>query len=467
MRNSRLTWLLALTMPIAGNSALSQQNAVTPDMRARIETQVASTLQKSGNPGAVVALVQHGQVVYTGAFGDARVKPEAKASVEMPYGIGSVSKQFTAAAVMVLVERGKLRLDDPVSTWYPQLAHSHEVTLRNLLNQVSGYADYYTEDYLTPEVASTTTPMALVREWTSKPLGFAPGTRWEYSNTNYLLAALIVEKVSQQPFFEFLQANVLQPAGIEHVVNLDGDKVPPLPVGYCHFGFGPARECPREGKGTLSGGGSLAMPIGELAKWDTVVLKRHVLKPSSWQIMESEFTLPDGTGTGYGMGFFLRVQNGRRTLAHGGELSGFTTQNTVFPAQDTAVAVIVNGDGGAAEIASAIEDIAFAPAAKTPVASDPSTEALVRKVIAQLQQGHVDRKLLAPNLQYYFTKIALADYRNSLQPLGTVVSLETQDRFERGGMYGFSYKVKGSKKDISILVYVTKDGLLDQIMLLR
>ena len=126
-----------------------------------------------------------------------------------------------------------------------------------------------------------------------------------------------------------------------------------------------------------------------------------------------------------------------------------------------------SGDGGAAEIASAIEDIAFAPSAKTPVGGDPSTETLVRKVIAQLQQGHVDRNLLAPNLQYYFTDVALADYRASLQPLGTVISLETQDRFERGGMYGFSYKVKGSKKDISILVYVTKDGLLDQIMLQR
>ena len=187
-----------------------------------------------------------------------------------------------------------------------------EITLRMLLNQVSGYSDDYTEDYLTPEMATATTPLAIVKKWTSMPLDFQPGTKWQYSNTNYGLAALIVEKVAGQPFFDFLTANILLPAGLTHVIDLGGSQVPEVPQGYVHFGFGPARVTPREAPGPVFGAGQLAMPIGDLLLWDTVVMKRKVLKPASWQVMQSEYDLPDGTGTGYGMGFFLEAQQGRR-----------------------------------------------------------------------------------------------------------------------------------------------------------
>jgi CubicO group peptidase (beta-lactamase class C family) len=387
----------------------------------------------------------------------------------MPYGVGSVSKQFTAAAAMVLVEQGRLQLDDPVATWFPGLAHSREMTLRMLLNQVSGYSDDYTEDYLTPEMATPTTPMAMVKKWTDKPLDFQPGTKWQYSNTNYGLAALIVEKVAGMPFFEFLTANVLRPAGVTHAIDLGGNEVPPVPQGYVHFGFGPARATPKEGRGTVFGAGELAMPIGDLLLWDTVVMKRNkVLKPSSWQVLEAEYDLPDGTGDGYGMGYFLEAKNDRRVIEHSGGLNGFTTLNQIYPDQDVAIGVLINGDTATNKLVKALEDVVFAPAAKEKQKVDARAEALTRGVLGELALGQVDATKLHPNLRFFFTPQVLADYRSSLAPLGALTGLEQANTFERGGMDGFYYRATfASGGPIAVFVYVTKDGLLDQILLYR
>lgn len=457
---------VVLALALFACHASAQTAPFTPEIKAKIDAAVQKVLQDTDTPSAQIGVAEGGRVVFTAAYGMARIEPAAPATVEMKYGIGSVSKQFTAAAVMLLVERGKLRLDDPVSTWFPDVEHAKAVTLRMLLNQVSGYSDYYTEDYLTPELATPADPVAMMKRWTSKPLDFAPGTKWQYSNTNYLLAALIVQKVAGEPFFKFLTDNVLHPAGLTHVIDLGGGEVPVVPQGYVHFGFGPPRATPREAAGTVFGAGELAMPIGELLLWDTVVMKRKVLKPTSWQVMQAEFDLPDGSGDGYGMGYFLEARDDRRVIEHSGGLNGFTTLNQIYPDQNVAIGVLINSDTATRPILRAIEDVIFAPAAAAPVKTDAKADALVRTVLGQLAQGRIDRALLRPNLDFFFTDQVLADYKSSLAPLGEIKSLETLEAFERGGMYGWVYRVQGTAgKPIRALVYITKDGKLDQILL--
>ncbi len=460
--------LVFAEMVLKTGVAAAQTAEFTPEMKTKIDAAVLQVLKETDTPSAQVGIAEKGTVVFTAAYGMARLNPAAPATAEMKYGIGSVSKQFTAAAAMLLVEQGRLRLDDPVSTWFPELAHAQEITLRNLLNQVSGYSDDYTEDYLTPEMATATTPLALVTRWTSKPLDFAPGTKWQYSNTNYGLAALIVEKVAGQPFFDFLTANILKPAGLTHAIDLGGKDVPAVPQGYVHFGFGPARGTPREAPGTVFGAGELAMPIGELLLWDTVVMKRKVLKPTSWQVMQAEFDLPDGRGDGYGMGYFLEARNGRRVIEHSGGLNGFTTLNMVYPAEDVAIGVLINGDTGTGKLVKAVEDIVFASASAAPVKVDLAAEALTKAALEQLAQGTIDRSLLHPNLDFFFTAQVLADYKTSLAPMGKLKTLKTVDHSERGGMDGWVYKMTGTMgAPIWVFVYVTKDGKLDQLLLER
>jgi D-alanyl-D-alanine carboxypeptidase len=460
-------FVVALLAGLAFVDARAQTPVFTPDMQAKVEAAVTQVLKETNTPSAQVGIAQKGVVVFTGAYGMARLEPPMPATVEMKYGVGSVSKQFTAVAAMVLVEQGKLKLDDPVSTWFPELAHSQEITLRMLLNQVSGYSDYYTEDYLTPEMATPTNPLDLVKRWTSKPLDFQPGTKWQYSNTNYGLAALIVEKVVQEPFFVFLNAHVLKPAGLMHVIDLGGKDVPAIPQGYMQFGLGPPRATSKEAPGTVFGAGQLAMPIGDLMLWDTVVMKRNkVLKPASWQVLQSEFDLPDGTGTGYGMGFFLEARGDRRVIEHSGGLNGFTTLNQLYPSDDVAIGVLINGEAATGKLVKAIEAMVFQPAAAEPIKTDAAAEALTKTVLGQLAQGKLDRKLLAENLDYYFSTDVIADYKDSLAPLGEVKSMETIRSMERGGMDGYLYRVTGSAgQPITVFVYVTKDGLLDQLLL--
>jgi D-alanyl-D-alanine carboxypeptidase len=435
------------------------------DTKAKLEAAVKDALAKTGVPGAQVGIVQNGEVVYTGAFGSARLAPAAPVTTEMPFRVGSVSKQFTAAAAMVLVEQGKLLLDDPVSTWFPELGHASEVTLRNLLNQVSGYSDDYTEDYLTPEMAAPIDTYTLIKEWAAKPLDFKPGTKWQYSNTNYGLAALIVQKVAGVPFFEFLRAHVLLPAGLTHAIDLDGPEVPALPVGYVQYGFGPFRAAVKEGKGTMLGAGELAMPIGDLAKWNTVVMKRQVLKPESWQVMQSEVALPDGHGSGYGMGFFLGVRDGRRIIDHSGEVNGFVSLDTLYPAQGVAIAVLTNAESSTSAIQKGVEKAVFAPAAKTKIQPNPAAESLVKSVLEGLEAGKLDRTVLADNLKFFFTDQVVADYKTSLAGLGKIKSLEAENEEDRGGMQGYFYEVKGSGRSIGAFIYITADGKLDQLLL--
>lgn len=453
--------LACLLLPFAA----AQQPVFTPAMKPKLDAAIQKVLAETGTPSAQVGIAEGGTVVFTGAYGLARLEPPAPATLDLEYGVGSVSKQFTAAAAMLLVERGQLRLDDPVATWFPQLAHAHDITLRMLLNQVSGYSDDYTEDYLTPEMATATTPLAIVTRWTGKPLDFTPGTKWQYSNTNYGLAALIVEKVAGQPFFDFLTANILLPAGLTHVVDLGGPHVPALPQGYIHFGFGPPRVTPREAAGTVFGAGQLAMPIGDLLLWDTVVMKRRLLKPTSWQVLQSEYDLPDGTGTGYGMGFFLKARKSRRIIEHSGGLNGFTTLNQLYPDSDVAIGVLINGEAATGKLVAAVEAIVFAPVAAEAPRVDLAAERVTRTVLDQLSHGQLDRTLLHPNLDFFFTPAVIADYQSSLSSIGPIQSIETLGSNERGGMTAWYYKVTATKGTYTVFTYFTKDGKLDQLLL--
>src|SRR6185312_7811630 len=139
------------------------------------------------------------------ASSTARLDPPTPATSAMRYSIGSISKQFTATAVLLLAERHKLSLDDKIAKWLPDLTRANEVTLRQVLSMTSGYQDYWPQDYVMPPMLQPTTARRIVDEWAKKPLDFEPGTKWQYSNTNYVIAGMIVEKVAGMPLVDFLR----------------------------------------------------------------------------------------------------------------------------------------------------------------------------------------------------------------------------------------------------------------------
>src|SRR5438067_2355593 len=195
-----LMWRLCLLLVLP--LALRAQPA--DPLAVRLDSVASRVLAATGVPSASVAVVRHDSIVYAQAYGLARLDPRTSATPAMRYGIGSISKQFTAAALLLLQEEGKLKLDDPVETWVPGLTRGRDVTLRMLLSHTSGYQDFWPQDYVPPEMTRAVSPQAILARWAKRPLDFEPGSRWQYSNRNYTIAALVVEKASGTQFWRFV-----------------------------------------------------------------------------------------------------------------------------------------------------------------------------------------------------------------------------------------------------------------------
>lgn len=358
-------------------------------------------LASTGVPSASVAVVKAGKIAYVQAYGDARLEPRAAARPGMRYSIGSISKQFTAAAVLMLAQEHKLSLDDPVSRFLPTLTRANEVTIRQLLSHTSGYQDYWPQDYVPPFMLREITADGILDRWAKKPLDFEPGTQYQYSNTGYVIAGMIVEKASGTPLLQFLSDRVFTPLEMRNVVNIDRDRLSETdPIGYLRYGLGPRRAAPKEGKGWLFAAGELAMTAQDLARWNVSMLEHGLLAPSSYAEMEREVLLTNGLGTRYGLGIGVSTESGHRVLSHDGEVSGFTASNRIFPDDHAAISVLTNQDSSAAAASIARK---VAPLLFEDRGSASAAEARARRIFEGLQLGRLDRSLFTENANSYFT----------------------------------------------------------------
>lgn len=442
---------------------------LTPALKAKIDEASQNVLAKTGVPSAELGIVQNGRIVYTTAYGNASLQPKVPATSAMHYAIGSISKQFTAACVLFLQQEGKLKLDDPVANWFPEFTDADKVTIRNLLTHTSGYSDYAPQDYTIPDWVPAVDPLRLVHEWATKPLDFAPGTKYQYSNTNFVIAGLIVQKVSGTPFWDFLQTKILEPLKMKDVLDLDRQRKLMEPVGYMRYALGPPRPAILEGPGWYFADGQMAMPVRDLLTWDISVMNQSLLSAASYFEFETEHRLKNGVGTGYGLGIAVGQRNGRRTLSHSGEVGGFVAANTIYPDDKMAIAVLTNQEASSAAsgIAHDVADLLFGgsgASAGSEEAANANKE--VKAVFAGLQRGELDRSLLSKNCNFYFSEQAIADYRTSLGPLGSPTTFELNTELKRGGMTGRFYDVKWPKgPQIRLSTYWMPDGKIEQFLI--
>jgi len=454
-------YIFAILIVSVFASHSSAQTQLPADLTDKIDKVVNDTLTRTGVPSASIAVVKDGQVAYVKAYGDAKLEPKLPATPEMRYSIGSISKQFTATAILLLQEQGKLSLDDKVGKYVPDLTRANEVSIRQLLSHTSGYQDYWPQDYVMPMMLQPVTAQKIMEMWAKKPLDFEPGTKWQYSNTNYVIAGVIVERVSGMPLLKFLQQKVFTPLGMNSVADIDQEKLGDTdPTGYLRYALGPLRPAPKEGKGWLFAAGELAMPAQDLAKWDISIIDQKLLKSSSYSELGADVRLKNGLATQYGLGVSVNSQAGHRALSHGGEVSGFTAQNIVFPDDRAAVVVLTNQDAASAAgpIAGGIAPLLFAT-------NDPATPAKLeqaKKIFSDLQQGKIDRSLFTSNANAYFSEQALQDFAAGLGPLGTPQSFTQASQGLRGGMTLRVYIVRFPQKVLRAWTYEMPDGKLEQ-----
>lgn len=439
--------LFVLTLPLA-----AQQGS---DRDRKLSEKISATLKDSGAPSVSVALVKDGQLVFAKAFG--------AATASTRYAVGSISKQFTAAALLLMQEQGKLSLDDKVSKYFPELTRAGDISIRQLLNHISGYEDYAPQDYIIPDWTLPTTPQAVLDKWARKPLNFEPGTKWQYSNTNYVLAGAIFEKVSGQPLVAFLHDKIFQPLGMQSAGDC-WEGSPADATAYTRFALGPPRPVKREAAGWYFAAGELCMTPTDLAKWDIAFLNKQILSAKSYEEFTQEARLANGDYTHYALGLQTGEFHQIPLIVHSGEVSGFISYNGVYPTRQGAIVVLTNEDGInlIGPVSSQMATIAFLP--DEPPAAERAGDQ-VKTILGSFRNGKIDRPLFTSNANSYFTDQALQDIKKSLSGLGKLKSVTRTSETLRGGMTHRAYRAVYAKKSMSLNIYVMPDGKYEQFMI--
>ncbi len=425
---------------------------------AKVDAAVKSAMEANGTPSAQVAVVKDGRIVFSKAYGLARLTPALPATTRTRYEIASVSKEFTAAAALLLVEDGKLSLDDHVSKWFPDLTGADQITVRQLLSHTAGVSDFWPQDYVMLPVTRPTTPLAVMNDWAKKPLDFKPGDDWQYSNTGYIVAGEIIEKVSGQPLFDFVRDRILKPVGITDAIDVSAENLrAPDALGYERRALASNRPTLPDGKGWFYGSAFLGLTAEDVAKWDISILRKSLMKPDSYATQVTTIKLNNGKDTGYAMGLFVSKPNGHTMVEHDGEGAGYLSENRLYPDDGLAIVVLTNTMSGGTMIEAA-DRIAYM------MLPQQGADARLRQVFEGLQAGRIDRADFTDNCNGYMTDATVGEFKSSLGPLGAPGTFTLTRTAQRGGMDYRGYRIRAGRKTLTLSVYLTKAGKIEQFL---
>jgi CubicO group peptidase (beta-lactamase class C family) len=361
-RVRRVGALAALALAVAPMTSAHSQS-----LHRSIDSVMAVYAQPAG-PGASLLVVRDGRVAYMKGYGLADVEQTVPVTAQTDFRLASLSKQFTATAVMLLVADGRLRYDDDVSTLVAGLpAFARGITVRNLLNHTSGLPDYedFVPDSQTAQVHDRDVP-ALISH--AAAMKFAPGTRYAYSNTGYCLLALVVEHASGRRFADFLHDRIFAPLGMSGTLAFEEGRstVPHRAYGYTVRPSGVIRTDQSNTSGTLGDGG-IYTSVTDLVKWDRALERHTLVSAAAQQLAWTPPSLPGGAATDYGFGWFVDRARGTTRLWHYGESRGFTNAILRYPARRLTVVILTNRTGGKPwDLAERIADLYLPPAGGVP-----------------------------------------------------------------------------------------------------
>jgi D-alanyl-D-alanine carboxypeptidase len=337
--------LIALQAPCA---YAEQAPAAATDaaLASQIDAVVAGHF-KADQPGATVIVTKDGKTLLRKGYGLANVEQKLPLQPDMTMRLGSITKQFTAVAILMLAEQGKLSLDDELGRFLPDYpAPGKKVTIAQLLNHTSGVASYTGMRSFPSEMHKDFTVAQMIDRFKDLPLDFAPGQDWIYSNSGYFLLGAIIEKVSGKPYADFMAEQIFKPLAMENSAYEGHERGKAFKAsGYSisEKGFVPTRVVSMTQPYSA---GSLVSTVDDLARWDAAISSGKLLKAASWQRAFTGTTLPNGKPTNYGYGWQVGTLQGEATISHGGGIPGFSTYAIRVPAKNVFVAVLTNADSG-------------------------------------------------------------------------------------------------------------------------
>lgn len=454
--------------PPASTSVSGPASVRRPDAFevAGIDAYVAAQVEKQGFVGLSLAIVRGGEVVLARGYGSSAIGG-TPVTADTVFAIGSVTKQFTCASMLLLAEDGKLTLEDRVALHRPELARATDITLYDLLTNVSGYPDYYPLDFVDARMARPIDPDALLAQYAGGALEFEPGTRWSYSNTGFVLAGRIVEKISGEPFAGYLQRRIFGPLGMTRTSFGPPTDANGMAIGHTNFALGAPQPAQPEAPQWLHAAGAIHSTVTDLARWDLALIDGALLKAESWQRMTTPRTLTTGAATDYGCGVGLARRGGETVVQHSGAVSGFLAWNAMVPRTRSAVIMLANADfvdGGSLHselLALLIEADRPRP---TVAGAGPRETALA--LVKQMQAGVLDRSGLGPAFSAWLDEARLQEAAPRLRALGEPTSLVVERLGERGGMEVASLRIGFASTSVRALLYRSPDGKVQEFLLL-
>jgi len=341
MTRFRVMWAAAVLVTIACVNVYGQSGVT-----ARIDAIVEAPIKSGKVAGASVAVVKGNDTIVQKGYGFADLELDVPTPPRATYEIGSITKQFTAASILLLVEQGKLSLEDELSKFLPDYpTQGNRVTIRRLLNHTSGIKGY-TELPEFREFSVLKKPKEeLVKIFSGKPFDFQPGEEMIYNNSAFFLLGLIIEKVSGKPYGDFVKEYLFDRVGMKdsyycsekaihknHAHGYDTERNTLVLKAYLDHSWPYAA-------------GSLCSNTSDLVTWNKALHGGKVLKPESYREMTSPGVLSDGTKIRYGMGIGLSSIDGRKAISHGGGINGFLSESEYFPDDDLIIVVLLNTAG--------------------------------------------------------------------------------------------------------------------------
>jgi CubicO group peptidase (beta-lactamase class C family) len=383
-RRAAITFILA--------AACLAQDKPQTDIVARMDQVVQSHVPSKQFMGAVL-VAQDGKVLFDKGYGFANLEWEVPNTPTTKFRLGSITKQFTAASILLLEERGKLKVDDPVKKYLPDSpAAWDKITIFHLLTHTSGIPSFTSfPDYASTE-ATPTTPEKLVARFRDKPLEFEPGEKWNYSNSGYVLLGYLLEKISGQSYSDFVQQNIFTPLGMKDSgYDSNSAILPRRAAGYSRSPNGPVNTGYIDMTIPFSAG-ALYSTTEDLLRWEQGLFGGKVVSAASLAKMTTPFKQD------YAFGLGVQTKNGHKVIEHGGGIEGFNTQLSFYPDDKLVVVVLANLNGPfAAQIAANLASVAHGE--KVVLTSERKEITVSPKVLAQ----YVGTYELTPNFSITVT----------------------------------------------------------------
>jgi D-alanyl-D-alanine carboxypeptidase len=443
-------------------------SVATPALNvAEIDSLIQRVVASKQLVGLSVGVMQDGKVVLAKGYGFRSLDPKLPVTPATMFGIGSVTKQFTCSAALLLEQQGKLSMRDPVAKYFPSATRAKDITLLELGQHVSGYRDYYPLDFVVREMAKPEPTDTVIARYATRPLDFEPGSRWSYSNTNFLILGKAVEAAAGQPIGTFLKERIFTPVGMSRT---SFDRTPNdsnTALGYTSYALASPTLAAPEAQGWIGAAGAIWSTPTDLLAWDLALIEGKVLSPASFAKLTTPRELTDGRMTTYGCGLGVQKTGDALIYAHGGGIAGIVTQNLMIPATRSAIVTLANADFAATgEITSAL--IAkLTPHVDVPkVAGLPALEA-AKAFLTSIEQGKVDRSMLGDDFNALLTDAQIAKDRASLAAHGKVSDVVVRRTVERGGMEVAIVEYKIGTTAARTSMYRTPDGKIQQFLINR